>query len=214
MSLTRPSRGANRRRARRRGEGPDSFEVREVRGEDLDALVDLHVRTWNATYPFYSPKPTHEIRRAQWSRAFAGGREPWFCFVVVHPDGDLVGFAKGIHRTPEVVGGHEFRGELSKIYLLRRYQRLGLGRIMLGRVADRFLADGIPSMILFAEPSNPSSHFYEAMGAERLRDADGRFHGAYGWSDLGALRAACAGSSGARSAGASVERPGSGSEAS
>lgn len=187
MTLTRPSRGANRRRARRRGERPEAFLIREVGGADLNRLVDLHVRTWNATYPFYSPKPTHEIRRGQWSRAFAGEGPPWFCFVVEHPDGDLVGFAKGIHRPPEVIDGHEFRGELSKIYLLRRYQRLGLGRAMLGRVAERFLAEGIPSMVLFAEVTNPSSRFYEAMGAARLRDADGRLRGAYGWPDLRVL---------------------------
>jgi hypothetical protein len=51
-------------------------------------------------------------------------------------------------------------------------------------VADRFLSQGIRSMVLFAEPDNPTCGFYERMGAERLFAASGEFHGGYGWRDL------------------------------
>jgi len=46
-------------------------------------------------------------------------------------------------------------------------------------------------MVLFAEPDNPSCRFYEALGGERLLDAKGELHGAYGWRDLQSLAAIC-----------------------
>jgi len=110
----------------------------------------------------------------------------WFCFVIERRDGQLTGFAKGTRSDHP-----EFSGELNKIYLRREYQRLGLGRRLAGHVARRFLSQGISSMILFAEPQNPSRAFYEALGAERLRDAADRFHGAYGWRDLQRLASIC-----------------------
>ena len=57
-------------------------------------------------------------------------------------------------------------------------------------VARRFLREGITSMLLFGEASNPSNGFYEAFGAERLYSESGEFHGGYGWRDLQTLVAA------------------------
>jgi ribosomal protein S18 acetylase RimI-like enzyme len=166
-----------------------SFIIREAIAADIPALADLHVQTWNATYPDVKKKPTYAIRERQWREAFAVADGSWFCFVVEGPNGELVGFAKGVpydhHDLPD------FAGELSKIYLLREYQRQGWGRRLLGHVVQRFLSQGITSMLLFADAGNPSCRFYEALGAERLLAANGEFHGGYGWRDLRNLAARC-----------------------
>jgi ribosomal protein S18 acetylase RimI-like enzyme len=163
-----------------------TFTIREARASDIPALADLHVRTWNATYPDVVQKPTYAIRERQWQEAFKVTDGSWFCFVVEVDGGRLVGFAKG---TP--ADHPEFAGQLSKIYLLSEYQGLGLGRRLVGLVARRFLERGISSMVLFADAQNPSCGFYEALGAERLLDEKGHFHGAYGWRDLRRLAALC-----------------------
>jgi len=163
--------------------------IREAMAADIPALVDLHVKTWNATYPDVQKKPTYEIRERQWRQAFAVTDGSWFCFVVEGPNGELVGFAKGVPYQHRDLPG--FAGELSKIYLLREYQRQGLGRRLVGHVVHRFLSQGVSSMLLFADAQNPSCRFYEALGAERLLDKSGNFHGAYGWRDLQSLAAVC-----------------------
>src|SRR6266851_8593386 len=164
-----------------------SLIIREATAADIPELAELHVKTWNATYPEVLKKPTYEIRERQWRGAFGVTDGSWFCFVVEGPNGELVGFAKGTpydHRDLP-----DFSGELNKIYLLRQYQRQGLGRRLVGHVAHRFLARGITSMLLFGDAHNPSNRFYEALGAERLLDAAGDFHGGYGWRDLRSLAA-------------------------
>jgi len=163
--------------------------IREATSADLPALADLHVKTWNATYPDVQKKPTYEIRERQWREAFEVTDGSWFCFVIEGSNGELVGFAKGTPYDQRDLP--DFSGEINKIYLLREYQRQGLGRGLVGHVVRRFLSQGISSMVLFADPQNPSCRFYEALGAERLLDKAGNFHGGYGWRDLRSLAAMC-----------------------
>jgi len=76
---------------------------------------------------------------------------------------------------------------LNKIYVLRRYHRQGIGRLLVAHVARRFLDQGVGSMLLFGDARSPSNGFYERFGAERLVSAGGGFHGGYGWRDLQGL---------------------------
>jgi ribosomal protein S18 acetylase RimI-like enzyme len=163
-----------------------SFILREATPTDLPALAELHVKTFNETH---GPGPAYEVRERQWRDAFQVTDGSWFCFVVEAPNGDLVGFAKGVPYDHSDLS--DFAGELNKIYLLREYHRRGLGRRLVGHVARRFHSQGISSMLLFGDAKNPSNGFYEALGAERLFAANGEFHGGYGWRDLESLIAVC-----------------------
>ncbi|WP_276482936.1 GNAT family N-acetyltransferase [Paraflavitalea pollutisoli] len=189
MGLKRPSRSTNRRRLREWGETLESFTIREVTDQDLLPLVDLHVQTWADTYWTVKQPPTHETRERQWREVFKQQDGSWCCFVVQNRAGKLIGFAHGVHYShPDMPG---FEGELSKIYLLLEYQRLGLGRLLIGHIARKFLGQGIRSMLCFGVPQNPSNRFYETLHGERLYDKKGDFHGGYGWKDLEKLAAIC-----------------------
>jgi ribosomal protein S18 acetylase RimI-like enzyme len=166
-----------------------SLVIREATEADIPALARLHVATWNATYPRVAAPPTYGIREGQWREAFALHDGSWFCFVVEH-GGQLVGFAKGKRYHSDDLP--DFSGELNKIYLLREYQGRGLGRRLVGEVAQRFLNESISSMVLFSDPENPSCRFYEALGGEKIFARNGEFHGTYGWHDLRKLVAQAA----------------------
>jgi ribosomal protein S18 acetylase RimI-like enzyme len=163
-----------------------AFSIREATVADIPALAELHVKTFNETH---GPGPTCEIRERQWREAFEVTDGSWFCFVVEGENGELVGFAKGVPYDHGDLP--DFAGELNKIYLLREYHRRGLGRLLVGHVARRFLSQGISSMLLFGDARNPSNGFYETLGAERLVADNGEFHGGYGWRDLRGLASIC-----------------------
>lgn len=167
-----------------------AFHIREALERDVPALARLHVQTFNETHcGGRSDGPSYELRERQWREAFAETDGSWFSFVVEDDAGELVGFAKGTPHDGSVPG---FAGRLNKIYVLRRFHRQDLGRILLCNVARRFLERGVTSMLLFGEATNPSNGFYEAFGAERLYTDSGEFHGGYGWRDLHLLaRRAC-----------------------
>lgn len=166
-----------------------AFQPREARESDIPALASLHVETFNETHRGGRPGgPSYELRECQWREAFERQDGSWFCYVIEDDGGELVGFAKG---TPHDGGVPGYAGELNKIYLLRRVQRRGLGRLLLCAVARRFIERGVSSMLLFGDAANPSNGFYEAFGADRLYSDTGEFHGAYGWRDLGTLVTQC-----------------------
>jgi ribosomal protein S18 acetylase RimI-like enzyme len=159
-----------------------SFEIREARADDVAALAALHVETLKEAHG-QRGAPSYELREGQWRNALE--REGnWFCYVAESVEGQFVGFAKGELHDGGVPG---FEGELDKIYVLRAWHRSGIGRALVERVARRFLAQGVRSMLLFGDARNPSNGFYERLGAERLINPTGEFHGGYGWRDLARL---------------------------
>lgn len=168
-----------------------SVVLRDASEADLRPLAELHVRTFRETH---GGGPAAAVRERQWRSKFDSG-ELVFCVVLEDRSGDLIGFARGELHESEVLS--EFRGELNKIYLLREYQRRGLGRRLLCAAAERFLAHGVTSMLLFGDAKSPSNGFYEAMRGERLYGANAEFHGGYGWPDLTVLARMCLGSSAA-----------------
>lgn len=163
--------------------------IREATPGDIPELAALHVKTWSETYWTVTNPPTYQIRERQWREQFKSTDGGWFCFVVENKKGKFVGFAQGKAYSSSDLP--DYSGELNKIYLLREYQRLGLGRRLVGHVARRFLSQGINTMVLFGIPQNPSGAFHEALGAERLFAKNGEFHGGYGWLDLQRLASIC-----------------------
>jgi ribosomal protein S18 acetylase RimI-like enzyme len=168
-----------------------TFRVRDATIEDVPALAALHVATFNETHTGgRNSGPPASLRENRWREIFERRDDAVFCLLIEDSKGDLVGFAKGEPHDGGIPG---FAGELDKIYVLRRAQRQGLGRLLLCQVASRFLHRGVTSMLLFGEASNPSNGFYESSGAERLYAPNGEFHGGYGWRDLPALVGRCGG---------------------
>ena len=186
--LSRPSKASNTRLLRARGESATFLLIRDATALDIPALARLHVTTWNATHSWRQKGPAYELRERQWRDAFGHADGSWFCLVVERPNSEFVGFAKGMLYDGDLQG---FGGELNKIYLLREYQRQGLGRRLVGYVARRFLSQGITSMVLFGDATNPSCRFWDVLSGERLYTANGEFHGGYGWRDLRSLESLC-----------------------
>jgi len=186
LGLARPSKATNTRLLRERGETAASLVIREPAAADIPALAQLHVTTWNATYGgLLMTGPPVAIRESQWREAFATADGSWFCFVVEGRDG-LVGFAKGTRDADPSAG------QLSKIYLLRDYQRVGLGRRLVGHVTRRFIGQGVSTMSSYVDARNPSCAFYEALSAKWLVEANGAVNQSwYVWRNLPKLAAMC-----------------------
>lgn len=117
------------------------------------------------------------------------GAEGRRIFVAESADHGVVGFAAvSPARDRELAGS----GELSSIYLLRRYHRLGIGRALLERAFAALRADGLRSAYCWVLEHNPSVAFYLRTGAVLLPDREKQkvFGGqpvterVYFWDDL------------------------------
>src|SRR5215831_12694906 len=72
----------------------NDFRFRAATITDVPALAQLHVATFVETHG--CPGPSCAVRERQWGEAFSQPSDDWFCVVIVSPDGELVGFAKGV----------------------------------------------------------------------------------------------------------------------
>jgi ribosomal protein S18 acetylase RimI-like enzyme len=160
--------------------------MREATMADLRPLAELHVRTFNETHlgPFGSG-PTYATREWQWREKLAESDATHFVLVLETVTQQLVGFI-WCHPTKDYP---QWAARLNKIYLLREYQRRGLGKRMLAAAVDRLLQGSLTSMALFTEADNtPACTFYESLGGERQLNERGEFEGMYGWTDLRTLK--------------------------
>jgi ribosomal protein S18 acetylase RimI-like enzyme len=164
----------------------DELVLREATIEDLRPLAELHVKTFNETHvgPFGSG-PTVETRTWQWRGNLLDIDATRFVYVLETPAKQLVGFI-WCHPTDD---NPEWAARLNKIYLLRAYQRRGLGQRLVKVAVERLVANGLTSMVLFTEADNePACSFYDSLGGERMVGEKGEFEGMYGWRDLRALQ--------------------------
>jgi len=175
-----------------------------ARPEDAVAIAPVHVASWRDTYPGLIPED-FLLRRlsvprsaAQWQAALLRPGSGHATLVAEVSAGDggstpvasaVVGFASA---GPARQRG-SFAGELYALYVLPDYQGDGLGRLLVNRIAQRLLGNGIDSMYVEVLEGNPSRFFYEAMKGVRLAQRDLQFAGTrlpvvlYGWTDLIAL---------------------------
>ena len=133
-------------------ENYQDFRIREASLEDAGALATLHIKTFRETH---GGGPSVDLRHQQWQGLFQEQKERWFCLVIEHKNGDLLGFTVGQPYRHQEHG--EYQGELNKIYLLSAYQKQGLGRKLLCSTASAFIERNITSMLLFGDSSNPSN---------------------------------------------------------
>ena len=186
LALRRPSVCANRRTLRERHESVEELSLRPAVASDVPALAALHVATWNDTYAPLMTGPSAAVREQQWRQAFDDPKS-WFCYVLARPTGTLIGFTKGVIR-PE----HEIPGQLDKLFLSRDYQRMGLGRRLVGQVVERFLQAGVKAMAAYVDPLNPSCGFFERLGGHWLIEPAGHVNfNWYVWHDLAVLERYC-----------------------
>jgi ribosomal protein S18 acetylase RimI-like enzyme len=160
--------------------------LREATIADLRPLAELHVRTFNETHvgPFGSG-PTYSTREWQWRAKLSESDATHFVLVLETAAKQLVGFI-WCHPTND---NPTWAARLNKIYLLREYQRRGLGKRMVAAAVDRLLDHDLTSMALFTEADNePACNFYEQLGGERQLNERGDFEGMYGWADLRRLK--------------------------
>jgi len=168
--------------------------IREARESDAAAIARIHVDTWRTTYrgiiadEVLDGMSYDAAERAARSR-IAEPEMGTFAYVAEEDDGQVIGFVWG---GPDRDNNPRYKGEVYAIYILKDYQRNGIGRLLLTAASARLLEQGLGSMLTWVFKDNPSRAFYERMGGTLLGSKPLCIRGrdyeevAYGWEDLNA----------------------------
>ena len=171
-------------------------DIRLARPSDAPAIARVHVAVWQSTYRGLIEDLTIDAvpvaqREAMWTDILTAYGETHPVLVAEDFGIGVCGFSNAGPVRGEAVPGYS--GEFKTLYLLPAYQRRGIGRVMLGKLAAALVDRGHRTAIAWVLASNPACGFYEAMGgticAQRVSEEEGEELAdlAYGWSELAAL---------------------------
>lgn len=165
------------------------MNIRKATPADAKGIAKVQVDTWKTTYKDIVPddylnKMTYESRERLWQQVMAIHS----VYVAETEAGKIVGFANaGEERTGDYP---DYNGELYAIYILKAYQKQGLGKLLLRPVIEELIQRNISSMIVLVLEENGSCLFYESLGAEKIDTleiaiSDKKLNeSVYGWKDI------------------------------
>ena len=177
------------------------ISLRRATVTDAEAIAAVRVEAWQTTYRGMIPDTYLDEMRVEdsflhWKQILqalptAGDR---VCVYVAESEGHVIGFASGM-LLPEAKFG--MQAELTAIYLRPAWQRSGIGRRMVQKVARTLQAQGAESLLVWVISGNSiARNFYDELGGVLLHEQAFNWDGidltevGYGWRDLSVLMAA------------------------
>jgi ribosomal protein S18 acetylase RimI-like enzyme len=170
--------------------------IRAASAADAAAIAAVHVTSWRETYTGLVPEAviannTEERRNALWTRVLREGSRD--VFVATGDGGRVVGFISG-GAMPTIIRGRapipDHDAYVDALYVLSVAHGRGLGRALVGALAQRLRERGFHALALHVVAANPAVRFYEHLGARFIHaepiaeGVDEGLQAAYGWSDL------------------------------
>jgi ribosomal protein S18 acetylase RimI-like enzyme len=165
---------------------------------DAAAIAAVHLQSSRETYDWTAaqiaaPKNTPERRTAFWDAILTEGKRK---VLVAEADGRIVGFVCG-GAMPESLRGRPpipgYDAYVYTLYILAAWHERGIGRALLGTLAQRLREDGFESLALHVTQTNPARTFYERLGAQFIaaepfdEAVDEGVQLAYGWRNIRAV---------------------------
>lgn len=160
--------------------------------EDAPAIARVHVDTWRTTYEGIVPDEhlanlNLDLCREKWVEHLSNRQSGERTYVAEDASGNVVAFVSGgvPHEPLE-----DCDGEIYNLYVLKPFQSMGIGRVLLAQIAQYLANKGCSSMVLWVLKENPACRFYERLGgtpvAEKIIEIGGKPPAdvAYLWRDL------------------------------
>ncbi|MFS0765755.1 MULTISPECIES: GNAT family N-acetyltransferase [Peribacillus] len=164
--------------------------IREATVSDAEGIAIVHVDCWRTTYKNIIPsdfldKLSYEKRKDLWIKNITSDGK--YVYVAENSEGKIVGFIDGGKREKNQV---ENSGDLTAIYILENFQKMGIGKKLIKELFLKFEALGFKTIFVEVLEDNKSRYFYEAFGADLLKTEKIKMAGAemnllvYVWKDI------------------------------
>jgi RimJ/RimL family protein N-acetyltransferase len=146
-------------------------KVRVASEDDVPAIADIHVRSWQAAYRGVLPDELLDglsvsERERSWRELLTGSDDRWLTLVAERAGGDLVGFCSVAAPSRDAPPG-EATAEVGALYVDPDHWRQGAGAALLTVALQELQGLGFGDVILWVLPENHAAvAFYERFGFE------------------------------------------------
>jgi ribosomal protein S18 acetylase RimI-like enzyme len=171
--------------------------IRMATIEDSRELASMHVASWRETYAGILPDAmlsalSVEGREAMWDRILRDPEKADSTVVhLVEHQRKVVGFGSCGSQRSETLKDKGYHGEIGAIYVLRAFQRQGVGARLMSSMALDLASRGFNAASLWVLRENTAARaFYERFGGqvvderEDVRGETTLVEVAYGWASL------------------------------
>ncbi|MFG1493871.1 GNAT family N-acetyltransferase [Halobacteriovorax sp. GFR7] len=155
------------------------FEIIPVEVDDIKSLARIYVDCFWENYKgilskdyLYSLK--YSDVQQTWERKIPRRPTEGGTLVFHAPDGDVVGF---IDYGPAREHEHGIPGEIYDFYILKKYQKSGMGQKLFEAVIKDFKNRGYDCFYLCTFKDNPSKGFFIKNGGKVLKESPFEFNG-------------------------------------
>jgi ribosomal protein S18 acetylase RimI-like enzyme len=162
--------------------------IRPSQSSDAQTMSRIYVKTWRDTYLSVIPFDyLFGMSASRQEQAFINelGSNQIVSFVA-EDAGRVVGFITG---GPERNKDDIYNGEVYTLYVLKQFQRRGIGGKLVSALVTRLDQNGIYSMLVRVLKLNPYRRFYQKINGTLIKNERLPFAGeymdveAYGWLD-------------------------------
>ena len=170
--------------------------IRKANITDVKSIAKINLDTWKTTYSNiishdYLNTLSYKKSEVVWEEILNNIIKTSCLYVAQEQNSNIVGFAwAGLERCSETKGV----GELHAIYVLKRYQRKGIGKALFSSIIENYYSKNIKSIIVWILKKNKYRSFYESLQGkcckekkERIGEKDYNLI-AYCWDNMDLLK--------------------------
>lgn len=136
------------------------YKVRPATAEDAIGIARVHSVAWHETYTGLIAEEFLKTRTVE--RSLNMAQNNWKDMSVAEAGGEIVGFCGVCPARDDDLPG---TGEVQGLYVLRAYQKLGIGKALLADGVRRLQGQGFSGICLWVLDTNENAlRFYESQG--------------------------------------------------
>lgn len=174
----------------------NTITIRSAKTEDSAGIAKVHIDTWHTTYKTIVPNEllnhlSYKQSEDRFKNKIENAADSYFILVAENEDKQIVGFCDGEPERSEHYHGY---GEINAIYILRKYQGLGIGRRLIVEAVKRLRQLELEKLIIWVLNDNIESRkFYENLGGKATENKVKNFYGTdldlvgYTWENLDSI---------------------------
>jgi ribosomal protein S18 acetylase RimI-like enzyme len=171
------------------------IQIRRATINDSAGIARVQVDSYRIAYAgifsqAYLDRFTYEEQAQDWYD-WMMNKPRDLIFVAQTEMGEIEGYALG---RPGLTKIPPYDSELVGMHVLQTFQRQGIGRGLMAKMAEQVQEQGCSSLMLWVLEKNPARSFYEKLGGQligeqeiELEEGEKAREVAYGWKDIRGL---------------------------
>ena len=155
------------------------IDVRDAKIDDIEKMCKVNTKTWITTYKDILPKDILEKRIQSEKQRIINTKKDLLehseniKLVGLYND-NIVGMSyAGLSETSLFPDS----GEIYNIYILKEYQKLGLGKLMFYKAIEKLIEQGYKDLVIKCLKDNKSCLFYEKLNGKLITTINTSIYG-------------------------------------